>query len=313
MKNGISKKKKVLSVIGNSIVLVAGNALYAFAVALFVMPSGLVLGGVTGISIFLEHFIPKDWPIDVSYIVFVINAGLFVLGAVVLGKKFAITTAASTVLYPMFLYIFQRVAEKGIDFKGFNNVHSDIMLCALVTGLLIGISIGAVARTGASTGGMDIPPLVINKLTGAPVGTTLLCFDVVVISMQLITSNINELLYGVIMIAVNSFVVNQVMVMGTEKIQISVISNNLEEVRAAILTEMHRGITLISSRKGLSGEPCEMVMSIISTRQLARAKKLILAADPDAFMIVTRVSEVSGNGFSFKKKSDKVLERSDIL
>lgn len=306
MNTSVSKRRKILMGIVNSLVLVLGNAMYAFAVAAFIMPSGIVVGGVTGISIFLEKFIPDSWPIEVSYIVFIINAGLFILGAIVIGKRFAITTAASTVLYPVFLGIFEKI------FSQYNLIPDDLILNAAVAGLLIGISIGIVARTGASTGGMDIPPLVINKLTGAPVGTTLLCFDVVIIAMQLVRSDLTHILYGVVMIVINSFVINQVMIMGNEKIQISVISNNMEEVRAAILTDMHRGITLISSRKGLTGEPCEMVMTIISTRQLARAKRLILDVDPSAFMIVTRVSEVNGNGFSFKKKDDKMLDRKDI-
>lgn len=306
MKNSLSKKKKVLSAFLNILILVFGNALYAFAVAAFIMPSDIVIGGVTGISIFLEKFIPADWPIEVSYIVFVINAALFIVGAIVLGKRFAITTAASTVLYPFFLGIFENIFSK------FTLIPDDIILNAATAGLLIGFAIGIVARTGASTGGMDIPPLVINKLTGAPVGTTLLCIDVVVIGMQIVKSDLTMILYGVVMIVINSFVLNQVMVMGNEKIQLSIISNNMEEVRATILTEMQRGMTLISSRKGLSGEPCEMVMSIISPRQLARAKKLILQADPSAFIIVTRVSEVNGNGFSFKKPEDKKLDRSDI-
>lgn len=301
-----SKRRKVLMAIANSVILVLGNALYAFAVAAFIMPTGIVVGGVTGFSIFLEKFIPASWPIEVAYIVFVINAGLFILGAIVLGKRFAITTAASTVLYPFFLGLFENIFAKSAI------IPNDLILNAAVAGLLIGCAIGMVARTGASTGGMDIPPLVINKLTGAPVGTTLLCFDVVIIATQLIKSDLTHVLYGVVMIVINSFVINQVMIMGNEKIQISVISNNMEEVRAAILTDMHRGITLISSRKGLTGEPCEMVMTIISTRQLARAKRLILDVDPTAFMIVTRVSEVNGNGFSFKNKDDKKLDRSDI-
>lgn len=306
MKNSLSNKKKIFSAILNIVVLILGNALYAFAIAAFVMPSDIVVGGVTGISIFLEKFIPESWPIEVSYIVFVINAALFIVGAIVLGKRFAITTAASTVLYPFFLGIFEKI------FSNITLIPDDLILNAAVSGLLIGTAIGAVARTGASTGGMDIPPLVINKLTGAPVGTTLLCIDVVVIGMQIVKSDLTMILYGVVMIVINSFVLNQVMVMGNEKIQLSIISNNMEEVRATILTEMQRGMTLISSRKGLTGEPCEMVMSIISPRQLARAKKLILQADPAAFIIVTRVSEVNGNGFSFKKSEDKKLDRSDI-
>ena len=112
MNNSVSKKRKVLMTLFNSVILVFGNALYAFAVAAFIMPTNIVVGGVTGISIFLEKFIPEDWPIEVSYIVFTINVALFILGAIVIGKRFAITTAASTVLYPFFLGLFEKMFAK---------------------------------------------------------------------------------------------------------------------------------------------------------------------------------------------------------
>lgn len=298
----LTKGQKVLDMIGKNLILVGGNAMYALAIVLFVMPSGLVTGGVTGISIMISKLIG----VEVSYFVFAINIALFIWGSVVLGKHFCVTTAASTVLYPGFLYIFQRV------FKDVVLIEDDLVLCAAAAGVMIGFAVGVVARTDSSTGGMDIPPLIINKWTGFPVGTMLCIIDATVICAQLPISSVRQALYGILMVVVYSFVINQVMMMGNGKLQIQVISNSTKEVRDAVLTELHRGVTLLSGTRGLSGESCDVVLTVVSSRQLARAKKTILAVDPDAFMIISKVGEVNGNGFSFSK-GDKKLDKSDIL
>lgn len=298
----LTKGQKVLDMIGKNLILVGGNAMYALAIVLFVMPSGLVTGGVTGISIMIS----KLTGVEVSYFVFAINIALFIWGSVVLGKHFCVTTAASTVLYPGFLYIFQRV------FKDVVLIEDDLVLCAAAAGVMIGFAVGVVARTDSSTGGMDIPPLIINKWTGFPVGTMLCIIDATVICAQLPISSVRQALYGILMVVVYSFVINQVMMMGNGKLQIQVISNSTKEVRDAVLTELHRGVTLLSGTRGPSGESCDVVLTVVSSRQLARAKKTILAVDPDAFMIISKVGEVNGNGFSFSK-GDKKLDKSDIL
>ena len=132
------------------------------------------------------------------------------------------------------------------------------------------------------------------------------------ICIQLPVSSVRQALYGILMVVVYSFVINQVMMMGNGKMQIQVISTCTREVRDAVLTELHRGVTLLSGRRGLSGTQCEVVLTVVSARQLARAKKTILDVDPDAFMIISKVGEVNGNGFSFSK-GDKWLDKSDIL
>ncbi|MCI8611317.1 MAG: YitT family protein [Clostridiales bacterium] len=298
----ITKRQKILEMIGKDLILVGGNAMYALAIVLFVMPSGLVTGGVTGISI----MIGKATGIEVSYFVFLINIALFIWGSAVLGKHFCVTTAASTVLYPGFLYIFQRV------FADVVLIENDLVLCAAAAGVMIGFAVGMVARTDSSTGGMDIPPLIINKWTGFPVGTMLCIIDATVICIQLPISSVRQALYGVLMVVVYSFVINQVMMMGNGKMQIQVITSCTREIRDAVLTELHRGVTLLSGKRGLSGESCDVVLTVVSSRQLARAKKTILDVDPDAFMIISKVGEVNGNGFSFSK-GDKWLDKSDIL
>lgn len=127
-------------------VVVLGNAILTFAIAAFVLPNRLISGGVTGIALVFEHF----FAMDVSAGVAVANEVLFLAGAVVLGKKFALTTLLSTVLYPVFLSLFRQLDV-------LQHLTQDTLLAALYAGILMGAGMGLVIREGSSTGGMDIP------------------------------------------------------------------------------------------------------------------------------------------------------------
>lgn len=306
--NKNSKKNKIFHFLANVLILLFSNALYALTVELIIIPSGLVTGGVTGISIMLRHL---NVPLDVSYIVFFLNVILYIFGAIFLGRHFMITTGASSVLYPFFLNVFERLAAR-YDPRVLLPIHDDLVLCAAAAGILIGVALGVLVRSGASTGGSDIPPMIVTKLTGFPMGTGMFILDGSIIVSQLLVSDIRHTLYGVIMVIVYSYLVNQISVMGMSKAQISVMSDKPEEIRRAILTTVGRGITFLSATKGLTGEKTKMVMTVVYNRQLARAKKVILSVDPSAFMVITRVSEVNGNGFSFFK-GDKKLDNSDVM
>lgn len=306
--NGKLKTNKALNILLNAVVVVFATALYALAVELIIIPSGLVTGGVTGISILLSHF---NFPLDISYTVLILNVALFILGACFLGRHFVIVTGAGSILYPIFLNVFERLAVK-YDPKVLLPIHDDLVLCVAVAGLMIGVALGVLMRWGASTGGTDIPPMIINKLTGFPTGSGMFIIDGTVIVSQLLVNDIKHTLYGVIMVLVYSYLINQISVMGAAKVQISVISDKPDEIRRAVLTTVGRGVTFLSATKGYTGEKSKMVMTVVYNRQLARTKKIILGVDPSAFMVITRVSEVNGNGFSFHK-GDKKLDNSDVL
>ena len=133
--------------------VLVGNLVLSFAVAAFTVPNGIIMGGATGIGLTISHY----FPVNLSLIILAINAVLFVLGAVFLGKKFALTTIISSFIYPIFLSMVQSIP--GIDKVTENNA----MLAALYGGVLLGIGIGLVVRVGASTGGTDILALVLHK------------------------------------------------------------------------------------------------------------------------------------------------------
>jgi len=138
--------------------VVLGNFLYALTVQLFLVPSGLVTGGTTGMALTVNHLCG----LPISYFVLAFNVLMLLLGFGMLGKKFALTTLASTFLYPIFLEICERVLRGCV-------LTDDLLLCTLFSGLGIGAALGIVIRAGASTGGMDIPPLVLHKLFRIPV------------------------------------------------------------------------------------------------------------------------------------------------
>lgn len=283
-------EKKLRPVVDVLIVLL-GNCLYAFGVAAFIKPSGIIAGGTTGIGLFLGRLLETN----VSVLVFVMNTALFILGLIVLGKKFAATTMLSTFSYPVFLELWQRIMPEA-------GLTGDILLCTVFGGLCIGGAIGMTMRVGASTGGMDIPPLVLNKLLGLPIAGTLYFCDMAVLLSQAFFASWEQTLYGVLHLILYTVTLNKMLVLGRNKVEIKVISQKHEEIRQAVIRRMDRGITLLKSRTGYRQQDTEVVLSIITARELNRAEKLIHEIDPDAFMIVSQVKEVTGRGFSLKKE-----------
>ena len=195
----------------NSLSIIVGNALYALTVVLFLVPSGLITGGATGIALGINRALG----LPVSGVLFVINMTMLTVGWVLLGRRFAITTIASTVLSPLFLALWERV------FTGFV-LTDDLVLNTIFAGLGVGT-------------------------------------------------------------------------------EVKIISQHADDIREAIFTQLDRGVTVLHGEGGYSHEPEQVLLSIVSNRQLPKLEKLAHAIDPTCFMIVSHVTEVSGRGFSLDK------------
>lgn len=273
------------------LMVVFGNILYALTVRLFLLPAGLVTGGTTGIALAVNHYIR----IPVSGFVLVFNVIMLLVGLAVLGKAFAVTTVISTFVYPAALEVLNQMLGNVV-------LTEDIWLCTLFSGLGIGVSLGIVIRAGASTGGMDIPPLVLNHYFRIPVSVSLYLFDLVILLMQALYNPAEKLLYGIVLVLVYTVVLDKLMLMGTTKTEVKIVSSRYEEIRKAILKDMDRGVTMLSAKSGYLGEKTEMIFSVISNRELPKLEEIVRETDPDSFMTVCRVSEVRGRGFSKKKE-----------
>lgn len=274
-----------------TLLVILGNCLYAFGVAMFIIPGGLITGGTTGIGLFVADVTG----LPVTAFVFAFNILMFLIGFFVFGKKFAANTIVSTLSYPVALEIITRLL-------GTYRLTDDMILCMIFGGICIGAAIGIVIRMGASTGGMDIPPLVLNRYFKIPVSASIYVFDMMILLLQASRSSGEQILYGILLVIVYSAVLDKCLMVGTAKMQIKVVSDKIEDIRHAILMDIDRGVTMVNSETGYMKQETQMLLTVVSMRELSRTEKLIHSVDADAFVIISRVSEVSGRGFSSKKR-----------
>ncbi|MBO5169189.1 MAG: YitT family protein [Oscillospiraceae bacterium] len=271
--------------------VVFGNFLYALAVKLFLIPADLVTGGTTGIALVMNHL----WGVPVSLFVLIFNVAMLALGWLFLGRGFALTTLASTFLYPASLEICNVLFGELVLTK-------DLLLCTIFSGAGIGLALGIVIRAGASTGGMDIPPLVFQKLFRIPVSASMYCFDFCILLLQMMFRPVENVLYGVVLILIYTIVLDKMLLIGSNRTELKIISPQSREICDAILSQVDRGVTLLDGEGGYLHRDTQLLFSVISNRELIQVDKIVHRIDPDCFMVVNRVSEVRGRGFSMAKQ-----------
>lgn len=270
--------------------VLAGNCLYVLTVKLFLLPAGLISTGTTGIALAVNHFTGLSIPL----FILLFNLAMLVLGWWMLGRQFALTTVFSSLFYPVALEILNRSL-------GDIRITDNLLLCTLFAGLGLGLSLGLVIRGGASTGGMDIPPLILQKLYRIPVSASLWVFDFCILLSQALYHSPEELLYGILLVITVSVSLNKVLLFGTGKIEIKVISPEAQRICDAILSQADRGVTLLHGEGGYLHAPTEILLSVVSRHELPRVERLVRSIDPDCFMVVSHVTEVWGRGFSLGK------------
>ena len=275
----------------NFLGITLGNFLYTAAVVFFILPIGLMTGGAAGLGIFLQGTLG----IPITVFTYIFNIVMFILGAWVMGKRFALTTLLSTIEYPVFLSILTEIS------KITGPLTNDRLLATVLAGIVIGIGLGIVFDCGASTGGMDIPPLILQKLTGMNLSIALYLFDIVILILQIFVVDHSMILYGILLVFLYTAVMNSVMTRGKRQMQLQIISPHYEEINKVITSEIDRGSTLIEVIGGYSGKPSMAVLTVVSPRELFRLQQLVQNIDPSAFITISEVREVKGRGFSMRK------------
>ena len=270
-----------------------GNIIYALTVKLFLLPANLISCGTTGIALVVEHLTK----IPMSLFILIFNIVMLLVGWAVLGRKFAMTTILSSLFYPIALEVLNRVL-------GDVQVTENILLNVLFAGMGLGLSLGMVIRGGASTGGMDIPPLILNKLFHVPVSASLWVFDFCIMLSQMAFHPLEDLLYGGLLLIIISITLNKVMLLGTSRTEVKIISQKSPEIRDGILSQVDRGCTLLHGEGGYRQLQTEVILSIVSNHELPKIERLARSIDPACFIIVSRVTEVWGRGFSYDKQTD---------
>ena len=277
-------KNKILDILG----ILFGNFLLAVSVAYFVLPFDILSGGVAGISIITKGL--WGWSPTVTIDVLVI--GLFIIGAIVLGKEFALKTALSSLVYPFFLEFLVRLPVK---------LEIDALMAVVFGGMIAGLGVGIAFRHDASTGGTDIVSLIANKYLGVQVSTAVMVTDGIITLRGLIAYGMQDVLMGIIYIYASGVAINKVMVPKTnEAVALYIITDKKKDICEYIHNVLSRGTTLLHGKGGFTEQDKDIILTVVSKNQYMHLSNYIDQVDPYAFVIVSDAKEIKGEGFTYE-------------
>lgn len=265
-----------------------GLAITAFGVMAFIVSNDIMIGSTTGLGRIGEHFLG----VPVSVAVAMVNGALFILAWAVLGKKFAASIVVGTVAYPMFMGLFESMPWIG-------NLTHDPIIATVYGGVICGIGMGLIIKSGASTGGTDVIAIILNKKFGWPLSIPMYAVDGLILLTQIIFATSAEvILLGVIVTFLYSMIAEKVVLMGGGALQLFIISKKHEEIRQQLAT-MIVGNTILHGQSGYHGQDTDVIMCVTNGRELHGVQMAILDIDPEAFITISSVKEVKGRGYTF--------------
>ena len=286
--NGIisSMRKEQKKQIVNSITVVVGTFILAIAVETFIIPYRILSGGVAGIAVALQPLLHVSATLIANSVLII----LLIIGGFILGKEFLKNTVLSCITYPIFTSIL----------NGRVNVVVDPILASFYGGLIAGAGIGIVLKTGASTGGMDIPPLIINKLTGIKLSTLVLITDFLTVLLGLFVYDLSAVLLGLVSVFMTSVAISKVLTInGTVSKAVQIISVKYEDILKEIDAQLERGATLLQGYGSYTGEEKRIILCVVSERQYGTLIEIVKEIDPSAFIITTDATDMHGEGFTY--------------
>lgn len=267
--------------------LFIGNICLALAVSYFIIPFNIVSGGVPGVAVALSPLIHINEQLLIDIIIVV----TFLLGWLFLGNAFALKTLGSSILYPLLIKLFSSFPYQ---------LQLDITLASVYAGILYGAGMGLIFRTGASSGGMDIPPLIINKFTNIKVSILVMVIDSLTILLGVISYGISAVLIGFVSVLICSLVIDKFIIShGKNAKTVYIISDDYDNIQKQIFTKLNRGVTLLEAYGGYTNQPKKVIMCVVSNSQYPMLHKMVMDIDANAFLIVSQVFEVKGEGFSY--------------
>lgn len=275
-------------------IISVGTILIAIALTLFFRPYGLVTGGVTGLSIvFAELASQRGIELRLWMLNLILNFPLFLLGFKIFGIKFLAKSVYATLFLSFTLYAAEILPPISVDF----------FLAAVFGGALAGIGLGLVFRCFATTGGTDLAATIIHKYVKQySVAKILFSIDAVIVLVGMVVFGIIEVMYAIVAIYVASKTIDAML----EGLAFGkagfIISDKSEEIGQEILSVLDRGVTILHGKGMYTGNDKNILLCVVSKKQIVRLKELTYKIDQKAFIIVTDVREVLGEGFQTVKK-----------
>ena len=280
----------------NVLFILIGTAIMGFGLVHFNMQNKLAEGGFTGITLLL-YFMFK-W--DPSYTNLLLNIPLFFVGWKLLGRNAFFYTILGTVGLSVFLWIFQRYS---IDMP----LKDDLTLAALFAGVFLGIGLGIIFRYGGTTGGVDIIARLVQKYAGWSMGKTMFIFDICVIAVSVLTYlNYKEAMYTLVAVFIGARVIDFIQEGAYSARGAMIVSERNEDIAKKIMEEMDRGVTVLKGYGSFTKIEREVLYCVVGKNEIVRLKNLITSVDPHAFVSVTVVHDVHGEGFTLDENKKPI-------
>jgi uncharacterized membrane-anchored protein YitT (DUF2179 family) len=298
-----SRKGWAILVLGikfkNIFFILLGSAIFSFGLVHFNMENKLAEGGFTGITLLL-YFLFK-W--DPSYTNLLLNIPIFIIGWRFLGRTSFIYTLIGTVSLSVFLWVFQRFSFVEIPLK------DDLALAALFAGVFIGVGLGIIFRYGGTTGGVDIIARIVQRYIGWSMGKTMFIFDACVITLSIIFYlPYREAMYTLVAVFVGAKVIDFIQEGAYSARGAMIISEQNEKIANKIMEELERGVTVLKGYGSFTKQDREVLYCVVGRNEIGRLKGVITSVDPHAFVSVSEVHDVLGEGFTLDENK-KPIER----
>lgn len=277
----MNQKSKILT--KEICMIILGSFIYSFAINYFFVANKLAEGGVAGISLMLHYL----FHFEVSTVYIILNIPLVIVGFKFLGRDFILKTILSIILVTFFL----KYTSK------FGTLMDDVLLGSLFGGVMSGLGLGLVFMSGGSTGGIDILARIMTRYKGIPVGKALLVIDLFILSIVGILFGKIIFMYTLVAIFIASKVIDYVQEGVHVAKSVTVISNHSEKIKEHILDGMGRGVTILEAKGGYTGDEQKVIYCIMSKYEIFKFKSFVRDIDSNAFIVITDVSEVLGEGF----------------
>ncbi len=270
------------------LLIILGNFIFAIAVVYFVLPYNILSGGVAGVGIIIEQLFGISATVTIDILV----VSTFILGFLFLGKEFALKTIISSIVYPIFITVLSHFPY---------HVEADVYLIIIYGGILTGVGLALVLREDASTGGMDVPAIIIHRYTGLPLHITFFIVDAITALVGMLVFSVQDVMMGLVFVYIYNFVINKMMVPKSgQAVSILIITEMKDEINSYVHDKLNRGTTIVPVKGGYTEEEKEAIMTVVSKQQYHQLEKFIEKIDKYAFVIVSDAKEIKGEGFTFE-------------
>lgn len=274
--------------------IIAGSFLTAAGIALFASPARIASGGVSGIAVIIYH----TFGIDTGMTIFVLSVPLFLLGVLIFGKQYGIKSLSGTIL----LSLFTSLINLWVGYDGILDYSNPIsvLLSSIAGGVIMGLGVGLVLRSGANTGGTDILAQVLARYTPLSMGTSLFLVDAVIIAASAYIFSLEMALYATITVYITGVTIDKVVLsFGTRAAKtVFIISEKHNEIEQDILRELEHGGTILYGSGMYTGFDRPVIMTVVSNNKIGALMNIVHNHDNRAFMVVQEAYKVLGEGFT---------------